>query len=559
MIDRDTQDWIRDAADERAAKNGCRFDGERGEFVCNWIEEYCVLYEGDFAGDPLRLMPWQRELIMRLFSWVRWSDRWQREIRRFRRGSIWVPKKNGKSPTLAALALYLLCGDGEQGQKVFLGAKDGAQAREIAGTHAVEMVNQSPPLSAECDINKNLMRITHVPTRSFMQPLSSSNSRTQQSKEGINGSVIIDETHVVDKAFIRRIERAGISRSEPLHLEFSTAGTDPDSYGKEQFDYGAKVAAGEIENERYLYLAFAASQDTTDEQIMADPVRLGKLANPSWGVTVGEEEFLSDLQTSRRTPADWADFKTYRLNIWQTSASPWLGASVWAGCRHDASYADELIGRRCWAGLDLAQVRDMTALVLVFKSETEEERYQLLPYFWLPEATVRRYEDRTQFRQWVNAGWLNVTPGDVTDFGAVRRAFLDLHQKYDIQELAYDPYRAEQLTQEIEQGVTVGSEIVIEGTGVPRFEFKQTVFNYTEPTQAFERLCIESKIEHYGHPVLAWQIGHAVKTKPDNSGNYRIVKPEHHGIKSVDGVQAAIMGFARAMQSADSSVGVQFL
>src|SRR5690606_8573620 len=125
----------------------------------------------------------QRDMLMRLFSWVKWSDRWKREVRRFRRGSIWVPKKNGKSPTLAALALYLLCGDGEQGQKVFLGAKDGAQAREIAGTHAVEMVNQSGPLSSECDINKTLMRITHVPTRSFMPPLSSSNSRTQQSKE----------------------------------------------------------------------------------------------------------------------------------------------------------------------------------------------------------------------------------------------------------------------------------------------------------------------------------------------------------------------------------------
>lgn len=557
MIDRDTQNWIRDASDEKAALNGCRFDGERGEFVCDWIETYCVLYEGDFAGDPLRLMPWQRDLLMRLFSWVKWSDRWKRDVRRFRRGSIWVPKKNGKSPTLAALALYLLCGDGEQGQKVFLGAKDGTQAREIAGTHAVEMVNQSGPLSAECEINKNLMRITHVPTRSFMQPLSSSNSRTQQSKEGINGSVIIDETHVVDKAFIRRIERAGISRSEPLHLEFSTAGTDPDSYGKEQFDYGEKVLSGEVENERYFYVSYAAPQDITDEAILADPVTLGQRANPSWGVTVGEEEFIADLQISRRTPSDWADFKTYRLNIWQTSTSPWLGTDVWKKCRHDGD-AESLRGRKCWAALDLAQVRDMTALVLVFPGDVEEE-YYLLPYFWLPSATVERYADRTQFKQWVQSGHLYSTPGDVTDYGAVRKKFLELRNVYDIQELIYDPYRAEQLTQELEQGVHLGNEMLVEGTGIPRVAFGQTIMNYAEPTQTFERLAIEGKIKHFGHPVLAWQIGHAVKTKPDNSGNYRIVKPDRLGIKSVDGVQASIMGLAKAMASDNQGAGFQLL
>src|SRR5262245_36508638 len=123
-IDRDTKDWIRNAADERAAKAGMRFDGERGIFVRDWIEAHCCLYEGAQAGEPLRLMPYQHDFVMRLYSWVYWSDEWNEWIRRFNKGSLWAAKKNGKSPFLAANGLYLLAGDGEAGQKVYTGAKN---------------------------------------------------------------------------------------------------------------------------------------------------------------------------------------------------------------------------------------------------------------------------------------------------------------------------------------------------------------------------------------------------------------------------------------------------
>jgi phage terminase large subunit-like protein len=598
-VDRNTKGWIRNRSDELAVEAGCRFAVYRAAWAAWWIERYCRLYEGEQAGERLILcgckvcdyakpddvpewdeggqeiyedrvrrharcvqlgheIDWQFDVICRLFGWEVYSERWGRWVRRFRRGSIWVPKKNKKSPTLAAVGLHLTCGDGEMGQKVFFGAKDGAQAREIAGQHAVEMVEQSEELKAECDINRNLMRITHVPTRSFLQPMSSSNERTQKSKEGINGSVLIDETHVVDRAFVRRIKRAGISRSEPLQIEFSTAGTDPDCYGKDQFDHGERVASGDAVDQEFFYAAYAAPQHVTDEEILADPVKFGRMANPAWGNTVGEAEFLSDLRTSRLTESDWADFKTYRLNIWQVSASPWLGASVWAACRRDPFDEANLYGRPCWSGLDLALVRDMTALVHVFAGD-EEEEYLLLPKFWLPDATIERYADKAPFRDWRSAGFLLSSGAEVTEVSRIRDAFYEDYERWQPQALAYDPFRAEQLTQEIVEGLHVNGVQVKPGTGIERVAFKQTMVNYAEPTQTFERLCVEGKIGHNGHPILAWQIGHAVKTKPDNSGNYRIVKPEHHGVKTVDGVQAAIMGLALALQDVRREVGIQLI
>lgn len=541
--DKTTKAWIRNASDELAVRKGCRFDEERGAFAVEWIQSYCRLYEGEWAGEPLMLVDWQYEAVMRLMGWVRYSDRWQREVRRFNRGSIWVAKKNKKSPTLAAIALYLLCGDGEPGQKVFLGAKDGSQAREITGAHVKAMVEESPELSAECKINENLMRVAHTPTRSYLQPMSSANARTQQSKEGINGSVLIDETHVVDREFIGRISRAGISRSEPLQLEVSTAGDDPDGYGKEAFDYGRKVEAGEIEDTAYFFLGYYAPQDLTDEDLAADPLKYGRRANPALGHTVDADEFLADYERSKATSlAELGRFKQYRLNIWQQSSHPWLRPDDWTRCAGELT-EDMLAGCACYAGLDLAKTQDTTSLQLVFPAE-EPDHWLLLSYFWLPLATARQQQDKVSWMEWSAAGHVTLTEGDVCDYARIRSDFARLAKLFDIRALVYDPWQAEKLTQEMTDGVLEGSgKVLIEGTGVPREGFRQTISHFAEPTAEFERVVTDGRVTHDGNPVMAWQIGHC-EVAYDHAGNKKPKKPAPHSIKKIDGPTAAVMGLS---------------
>ena len=93
--------------------------------ACDWIEQHCCLYEGEQAGQPLRLYGAQRAFLMRLYGWVRWSDEWKQWIRRFTHATFLAPKKQGKSPLCAANNLYLLCGDGEKGQHVYQAAANG--------------------------------------------------------------------------------------------------------------------------------------------------------------------------------------------------------------------------------------------------------------------------------------------------------------------------------------------------------------------------------------------------------------------------------------------------
>lgn len=590
-IDATTQAWVRNISDEKAVANGCRFDPERGSITIWWIERYCKLYEG-VEGEPLALrgchqcgdyglplgitfdsweeardayldraerhaecvslghpIDWQYDCLMRLFGWVRWSEKWNREIRRFRKGTIFVPKKNKKSPTLAAIGHYLLSGDGEPGQKVFFAAKDGTQARKIAGEHAKQMLLRSPELLDECGINESTLRITHRPTTSWMEPLSSSNKRTQESKEGLNGCVLIDETHVVDRDFVRRLSRAGISRSEPLHLEVSTAGNNPDGYGRERFDYARSVESGAFEDQEFFVAIYAAPPDLTDADLDADPEKYGRMANPAWGHTVDPEEYLKDYATSKRSIGELLDFKMYRLNIWQRTANPWLKAGDWAKCRQPFSEGD-LQGRECWAALDLSRTRDMSALVLVFPWDGPDT-YRLLPYFWLPEDRAAEIEQQVPVRSWVAAGALELTPGGIIDYGYIKARFRELAKIYRIKELAYDPKFANEVTQSLEQGETDDKgRTIVEGTGIERLVFDQNDLNFAAPTKDFERFVIAGTLHHNGHPVLTWQAGHAtVITRVSKVA--RVVKPEKNPSdpRTVDGIIAGIMGLARAMLS----------
>jgi phage terminase large subunit-like protein len=486
---------------------------------------------------------------MRLFGWIGRSERWGRWVRRFRKASTWVPKKNKKSPTLAAWGLYLLAGDGEPGNKVFLGAKDGRQAREIAGAHCVEMCRQSPDLMAECSINKTTMRIVHEPTRSLLQPLSSANVESQKAQEGINGSVLIDETHVVDRRFVNRISRAGISRSEPLHIEVSTAGNDPDSYGRERFDYGRRVNDGEIDDPQTLYIAHAVSQDLSDADLDADPGKFGNLANPAWGHTVGEDEYLADYRESRHRPVALADFKMYRLNVWQAAASPWLRIADWDKCRRDFS-SDDLEGQPCGVGLDLGRTEDMTSLALVFPADdpqphetddpdspVEDSPVRLLNFYWLPEAAVERHEREVAYATWQRDGWLRVLPGEVVDFAYVERDLVEILHRYDCRRLHFDEKYAAELVQRLTDVHGFDQEMPV--------AFPQTIMHFAGPTAQFERLVLAGKLWHDGNPITRWQAGHC-QVRHDANDNIRPVKPEHGDLKKIDGIVAGIMALGAA-------------
>lgn len=530
--DRETKRWIRNAADERAAADGMRFDAERGQFVCDWIENYCCLYEGAKAGEPLKLLAWQRDFVMRLFGWVQWSEDWGEWVRRFNRASLWAAKKNGKSPFLAALGLYLLAGDGEQGQKVYAAAKNGEQAK-IAQRHAMMMVEQSPALADDCKVNKSTLQITHMPSRSIMMVLTGDNSAGAKAKEGINGSVLIDECHVFDREMHERTSRAGISRKEPLNLAVSTAGDDPSSYGFERAQYGRQVNSGTRLDHGFLHVEYAAPDGLTDAEIDKNLEKYAESANPSWREIVKPKELREDWESCKGKPREVARFKQYRLNVWVGSTNQWLDTAGWQRGKRAIS-REELMNRPCYLGLDLSRTRDMTSAVFLFPWDESDDSLFVWPKFWLPESTANARDHLFPFRSWASAGEIDLTPGEVVDYSAVESAIVAEAQELQLQVrgLYFDQHYAEELSQRLSNAL-----------GCERIAVPQSLMTLSPLCKEFERRVSSGQILHDGNAVLAWQVGHC-EVWADRNENVRPVKPKPLSGKSIDGIMAAIDAMA---------------
>lgn len=565
-MDATTKLWVRDDSDMLAVKNGCWFDVERGAYTVWWIEKYCRLYEGESAGENVLLRSgnpdvdksvqddwddgglqlsiarankyakwiqsggeadWQYECTMRMFGWVRKSTRWNKVVRRFNAASVWIPKKQKKSPTLAAWGVYLTCGDGEPGAKCFGGAKDGNQSR-IAMEHAIRMVEQSPELSSECKINRNEFSIEHVPSASKYKPLSSANERSKTSKEGLNGNILIDETHVVDEDFIKIISRAGISRSEPFHIEVSTAGNNPDGYGKKRQDYARQVHCGAIEDDQLFVAIYEAPQTLTDTELDADPIKYGKMANPAWGHTAHEEEYMADYQRSKRSISDLADFKMYRLNIWQHTSSQWLRLSQWLACGEKISL-HEYRGKMAAIGLDFSKTRDMSALSVSIPFGEKVHQFIRL---WITEAYVEANKTKATFDFWGSNGDLRIIPGETIDEMLIRNEFSELVKLLDVRLVVKDPAYASDFSAWIEE----------KHGKILQIDYPQSSKMMEKPIDDFEAAVIEQNLVHENNLCLNWQAGHA-RVRESANGLRIIQKPKRGDYRKVDGMVASVMSY----------------
>ena len=98
---------------------------------------------GPEAGRPLRLLPWQKKAYANLLGWVERGT----TTRRFRQGSVWVPRGNGKTTVAAPLALYLTFCEAEGGAEGYAAAVTRDQAKILWDT-AKNMVARSPAFRA---------------------------------------------------------------------------------------------------------------------------------------------------------------------------------------------------------------------------------------------------------------------------------------------------------------------------------------------------------------------------------------------------------------------------
>lgn len=513
--------WIRTPADELAVENGCWFDIDAAERVRHFFRRFLRHSKGQWADKPFELLDWQwQDVVAPLFGWKRTDG-----TRRYRRGYVEVPKKNGKSTLFAGLSLYLLTCDSEPGAEIYSAAVDRDQA-SIVFNEGANMVDRSPHLTSRLSVIRSTKRIVDHRSRSLYRALSAD----VPAKEGINAhAVLIDELHAQrTRDLWDTLRYAGASRRQPLHLSITTAGFDRHSICYEQHDYALKVLDGTVKDAAFFaYIAAAGNKDdwTAPE--------VWRKANPSFGVTIDAEQFAEDCREAQESPAKENSFRRYRLNQWTEQDVRWMSMQKWDAC---ADEVGDLSGRTCFAGLDLSSTTDVSALVLVFPND---DGYSVLPFFWVPEEGARQRErrDRVPYGDWVREEFMEATPGEVVDYDRIRNRINELGKQYYISQVAIDRWNATQLATQLA------------GDGFEMIAFGQGYASMSAPTKKLEEVVLARRLRHGGHPVLRWMAGN-VSIEQDAADNWKPSKKK--SCERIDGIVALVMGLDLAAREDNS-------
>lgn len=420
------------------------YDKEYADFAVAFIESLCHT-KGTWAGKRFELMDWQEQIIRDLFGILKPNG-----YRQFNTAYIEIPKKNGKSELAAAVALLLTCGDGEQRAEVYGAAADRQQA-SIVFDVAADMVRMCPALNKRVKILASQKRLIYEPTNSFYQVLSAE----AYSKHGFNvHGVVFDELHSQPnrKLYDVLTKGSGDARMQPLFFLITTAGTDTHSICYEVHQKAQDIIDGRKIDPTFYPVIYGAD-DTED---WTSP-KVWKKCNPSLGETIGMDKVKTACESAKQNPGEENSFRQLRLNQWVKQAVRWMPMDKWDKCAF-AVNEDDLRGRVCYGGLDLSSTTDITAFVLVFPPLDEEDKYVIIPYFWIPEDTLdlRVKRDRVPYDVWERQGYLQTTEGNVIHYGYIEKFIESLGERFNIREIAFDRWGAVQMVQNLEgMGFTV--------------------------------------------------------------------------------------------------------
>jgi phage terminase large subunit-like protein len=440
----------------------------------------------DFYGKQFKLQNWQRDILTNVYGTVN-----KQGYRQYNYAYLEIPKKNGKTTLIAAIAVYHLVCDTDEGQ-IYCCAADRGQA-QLVYKAALSMIEQNEFIKKFIKITDSKKEILNKKTGTVLKVLSAE----AYTKHGINPTVVIfDELHCQPNRGLWDVMTfgAGAARKEPLWWVITTAGDDPDrhSIGWEIHEKAMKIISGEIIEPNWYAKVYGAPEDADiwDEKTWYD-------ANPSLDVAIPIEVVRKEAISARNSEGSEKLFRWLRLNQWvNTKQVGWLPLTLWDTSSKNWSLS-ELIGKKCYAGLDLASTTDLTALTLLFPPQDGFDEWRFISEAWIPEDNMKEriLRDHVPYDVWVNKKFLHATPGNTTDYDFVRARIETLASQYNMAYLCTDPWNSRMLTQQLDKA------------GINIIEVPQNIANMSPAMKEIERLLKNGNMTHEVNPVARWCFG----------------------------------------------------
>jgi len=489
-----------------------KFDKGKAEAVCNFVG-LMVHVKGKWAGKPVALEPWQTFILCVVFGWVGKRD----DLRRFREVYIEVPRKNGKSMLAAIIGLYMFVADGESGSEVYSGATTEKQAWEVFRP-AKLMIDRSPDFKDSFGILNNAKNIYHPMTASRFEPL------IGDPGDGASPHcAIVDEYHEAQTPRLHDTMITGMgAREQPLLIVTTTAGIDLAGPCYDKRSQVCRVLDGTVKNEETFGIIYSIDKD--DEWT---DFSNWKKANPNYGVSVFGKYLKARLLEATQRASRQNIIRCKHLNQWQNADVAFFNILEWEKCTDRDLLLSDFEGEPCWVGLDLASKIDIAALIILFR---RGDNFYTFGKYYLPAETVNKPEN-FHYQGWEYEDLLTVTEGSIIDFDIIIEDIKELASRFEIQEIAYDPFQATQMSTQLT------------ADGFPMVEVRPTVLNFSEPMKELEGMVVSNALHHNGDPVLAWMASNVVAhyDKKDN------IYPNKSRVQNkIDGIIALIMAVARA-------------
>ena len=455
------------------------FDTERADRPVNFILKLKHT-ESPFTGQNFVLEEWQKFIVYCIFGLI-WK---KNDLRVCRSAYIQIARKCGKSSFAAALSLYGIVADNEMAAQVYLCSPSNSQTQQdfTYVKNYVEGINKG-----------NIFKIIHsnisfLPKKSFIKCL----SPKAKLGDGFNPHfAIIDEYHAMDDNTIPNVMVSGMGmRRQPMMIYITTAGFNLGGPCKEYHDTAIEILKGLKEDDTVW--PFIYELDAEDEWF--DP-KVWPKAVPSLPNIVTPEFMESRIVHAKNTPGDEIDVRTKNLNQWVSSSCVWLQDDKIVKAMEKVPI-EVFENQSVYGSIDLAYTSDLTAYTLMMPPDRyrdyHPDKFIFKNFFYLPEQCLKDSKNWLKYRGWKDKGYLEVTPGDTTDYQYLLDEILEHLNYCRYNNLSYDSFQSVFMIVKAEQA------------GVPCAPFSQSLGNFNKVVQTFEILLRKDLVVIDENPITRW-------------------------------------------------------
>jgi phage terminase large subunit-like protein len=509
--------------DPIATKEDCYYDHSVVQPVLDFIENALCFVEGEWSGRLIKLEDWQRAVIANAIGWINPDG-----TRRYHNVYLTCGRKNGKTMLIAMLMLALSILDPEPGACNYSVAREVQQAA-IIFRDMQKMIEANEVLDAETNIYRGYRSIEFANGNIFKALTSEG-----KSKHGLSIHLLaVDELHCIDdRELLDALTTAQGARKNYMTIYTTTAGIfDPTSLCWETYQLASEIRDGKAIDKSWLPIIFEVPLDA-----QWDDESLWPLANPNLGVSFPLEFLRQKCHEAKQSVVKQNQFRRLFLNQFTEQSSRWIEMEAWKACNGQPTHEGTL---KWYGGLDMSTNTDLSCFTLAAKDPEGVVHVHTFPFLPKDRLTTKEQEDKAPFTTWAKQGYLHTTEGNSIDHAAVRKFINDLHEKYQIVEIAADRWNTAQLITELESD------------GFTMVAFGQGHKDMDPPSKWLERLILMEQIRHGGHPVLDWA---ASNVAVEISATEQIKPSKAKSTKRIDPIVSLVMALGRLMEADNTPV-----